>query len=156
MDKTGENEPARLSVLPDCLRGLQEMFDLGEIGVRVAVVHQRIQVIGGSPDAFLTPFELAKLLFLPEGKSQRLVRMIQPVELHNTRVSLLIIIAELRRIFSLPIPRRHEVIPLIDMFQRFAGLVCAHLKRLSKSLTLPPTISVLPEFFFLVFALLQP
>lgn len=75
------------------------------------------------------PFKFAELLLFLESESQRLVRVIQPVELGNGGVGSLIVVAEFRGIFSFAISLCDKVIPLIDVLERFWWLSrCIHLE----------------------------
>src|SRR5258708_38705709 len=38
VDESNQHHPARVTVLSDCLRGLQKMLDLREVSVRIAVI----------------------------------------------------------------------------------------------------------------------
>src|SRR5712692_11880249 len=53
--KTGQNEPARMTILANRFGGLQQVLDLSQIGIGVAVVHQRVQILSHFPDTFLVP-----------------------------------------------------------------------------------------------------
>src|SRR5258706_8932729 len=52
-----EDEPARMSVAADLLRGLQQVIELREIGVGVAVINERVQELHRLPDAHLAPLQ---------------------------------------------------------------------------------------------------
>jgi hypothetical protein len=93
------------------------VLDLGKVGIRVAVVNESVQVIGGVPDAFLSAFEFAELPFLLQDKSHGLVGVVQPIELGDRGVNLVIEVAELRGSLPLLVPGGHEFIPLIDVPQ---------------------------------------
>src|ERR1700746_2774950 len=45
VQEAGEDEPTGMAVFANGLGGLQQMFDLGEVGVRVAFIHKSIQVM---------------------------------------------------------------------------------------------------------------
>jgi len=69
VEESGEDEPAGMAVLANRFGRLQEMFDLGEIGVGVAFVHQRVEVVGHFPNAFFAASEVAVLGFFWSTKS---------------------------------------------------------------------------------------
>ena len=73
----------------DRFRGLQRVLDLREVGVGIAVVHQRVQEVERLPDVHLPPVERQVLALLRPHEIERLVRVVQAIELFNPRVGLL-------------------------------------------------------------------
>src|SRR5207249_1125226 len=51
MDESNQHHPAGVTVPADGLRGLQEVLDLGEVSVRIAVIDQSVQVFRRLPNA---------------------------------------------------------------------------------------------------------
>src|SRR5439155_9226095 len=51
MNQTGQNEPARVSVAANRFRHLQEVLDLTETDVGVAIIHERVEELHRLPDA---------------------------------------------------------------------------------------------------------
>src|SRR5437899_2038033 len=51
VDQSGENEPARVAVVPDLLGGLEQMFELRKIGIGIAVVNECVEEFHRFPDA---------------------------------------------------------------------------------------------------------
>ena len=50
MDKSGENEPARMAVFSNRFRGLQQVIDLRQVRIGIAVVDQGVQKFRRFPD----------------------------------------------------------------------------------------------------------
>src|SRR5213594_3079502 len=57
MNQSGQNEPAWTAIVADLLGGLQQMVELGKVGVRITVIHQRVEIFQRFPDAHLPPVE---------------------------------------------------------------------------------------------------
>jgi len=74
-----------MTVAPDRFRSLQKVLDLGQVCVRIAVIHQGIQEFGGFPNGLLALVEAEVLIFLAQRVVNRLVLVIQAVELSNAR-----------------------------------------------------------------------
>jgi UDP-glucose 6-dehydrogenase len=55
-----------MTVASDGFAGLQQMLNLGEIGIRIALIDQRVQKLRGLPYALLPLVERKILLLLPE------------------------------------------------------------------------------------------
>src|ERR1700727_4107439 len=94
------------------------MFNLGQVGVGVAVVDKRIEKLRSLPDTFLT-FVQAKIFFLLRHHVvERLVSMIEAIKLGDTWSCFLVVLAKL--VFGLPFPvsASQKVIPFVDIFQR--------------------------------------
>src|ERR1041385_8138005 len=53
MDKSNQHHPAGMTVFADRLRGLQQMFDLSQVSIWVAVIDQSVQEFSCLPDTFL-------------------------------------------------------------------------------------------------------
>ena len=70
------------------------MLDLRELRVGVAFVHQRVEKFHRFPNSHLGPVLGQKLLLFVQDEITRLVSMILPVELANTRGRDLAIIAK--------------------------------------------------------------
>jgi hypothetical protein len=83
-----------MSLGPDGLGALHQVLDLREIGVRVAVVDQRIQVLHRLPDAHLPPRLQQVLALLPQDESQRLVSVVEPIELFDAGPDVRAVVAE--------------------------------------------------------------
>ena len=94
MDQTGENVPARLAVLTDRFGRLQQVFDLRQVQIWVAIVHELIQELHRLPDAHPRAISPEKLGSLLPAKLDCLVRMVQPVKLFYRRSCLSIKISE--------------------------------------------------------------
>src|SRR5579872_2592364 len=53
MDKSNQDHPAGMTVFADRLGGLQEMLDLRQVGIWIAVVDQSVQVFRCLPNTLL-------------------------------------------------------------------------------------------------------
>src|SRR3954466_4010396 len=104
------------------------MLNLREISIGIAVVDQRVQILRCFPNAFLASLQTEILLLFSEDIIDRLVLMIESVELCHARIRLRVILPELG--FRLPflVSTLDEVIPLVDVGKRVRGSwnSCAH------------------------------
>ena len=118
MDQPGQDEPAGMSVGADRLGGLHQVLDLGQVGIGVAVVDQRVEELHRLPDPHL-PLVLRQVLpLLGPDEVERLMSMIQPVELADARADIRPVIAERRLLIGLRIPFLQERFPLVQVSQR--------------------------------------
>jgi hypothetical protein len=101
MDEADQYHPASVSIFADRFGGLQEMFYLREIGIRIAVVDKRVEVFGGLPNAFLAARESEVLLLFAQDVIKGLPLVIDTVELGYRRIRVGIILAVLGFRFSL-------------------------------------------------------
>src|ERR1051326_9405090 len=85
MNQAGQNEPARMPVATDLLRCLKQVIELGEVRIRIAVIHQRIQKLQRLPHPHLPPLEPQKLLPLALPEVLRLMPMIPSIKPANGR-----------------------------------------------------------------------
>ena len=74
-----------MAVAADGLSGLQVVFDLGEVGVGIAVVYQRVEVLHRFPDTHLAAVQRSELAPLGESEIAGLVDVIEAVELADDR-----------------------------------------------------------------------
>src|SRR6266576_185117 len=81
------------------------MLDLAQVRIRIALVHQRIQVFR---------------LFL-QHEVQRLLRMILAVELRDRGIGISPVIPELLFGFSLLIASGYKIIPIVEFLERGRG-----------------------------------
>src|SRR5688500_18353345 len=111
------------------LGGLQQMFELRQIGVRVAVVHQVVQIFRRFPDRHLPAVELVEIRLLRADEIIGLISMIQAIEFAHTRAGVGGVIAELllllfrvsrlkRGLAGLGIARLQIVFPFIEAAER--------------------------------------
>ena len=110
VDEAGEDEPARLAVGANGLGRLQRVLDLGEVDVGIAVVDQRVEVLQRLQHRHRPAVQRQVVALLPEDEVERLVRVVQAVELRDPLVGVLVV-AEL-------VDRLRQ--------QRTAGLACLH------------------------------
>ena len=94
MDKAGEDHPARLPIRAQVLGGLEQVFELREVGVRIGVVDKLVKVFGSLPDPHPPAVETEELLALRQGKFVGLKRVVQPVELAHGRPRVGLVIAK--------------------------------------------------------------
>ena len=84
MHETGQLKPIRVSVTPNCFRGLKAVVNLAEIGVWIAVVDQCVQILKCRPNAHAPMVKPEILLLFRLHKSARLVCVVEPVERVNS------------------------------------------------------------------------
>ena len=110
MDEAGDDEPARLVGGADRLGRLHRVLDLREVDVRIAVVDERVEEVEGFPDGQRLAVERQVLALLLEHEGERLVRVVERVELLDPR------------------PGMRVVPELIDGLgqKRATGLACLH------------------------------
>ncbi len=94
MHEAGQNHPAGLAVLAELLGGLEQVLQLGHVGVRVAVVDQLVQVLGGLPDPHLHPVETQEFALLGLDEFMGLIEVIQPVKLAHGGPGIGLVVAE--------------------------------------------------------------
>src|SRR6266699_2297473 len=116
--KTGQNEPARMTILANRFGGLQEMFDLGQIGVGIAVVHQRIQVLRHFPDTFLAPRQAAVFGLFSQHEIKSLASVVLTVELRHGGIGFRLVVAKLFFRFALTIAGGDKIVPIVQFLQR--------------------------------------
>ena len=95
MNQAGQDKPTRMPVLADVLGGLEQMVQLREVRVGIAIIHERVQILQRFPHAHLPPFQRQELLSLALHKLMALVPVIQPVKLPHRRAGVRLIIPEL-------------------------------------------------------------
>src|SRR4029453_19481601 len=79
VNQTGEDEPPWMAVSANCLCRLHQVFDLAEIGIGIAVIHERVEKLHRLPHAH-PPFSQRQILalLLPD-EIERLIAVIQPI-----------------------------------------------------------------------------
>src|SRR5205807_4849840 len=95
VNKAGKDKPAGMTILANCLRGLQQMFNLGQVSVWITVIDQRIQELRRLPDTLFPLVQAKVFLLLGYHVVECLKLMVEPVELRYTRGGLLVILTEL-------------------------------------------------------------
>jgi hypothetical protein len=110
------------------------MLDLGKIGIRIARIHQRIEVLGGLPDASLPPLQRKVLGAFSHHEIQRLVSVILAVKLSDAWIGVLGVVAELFLGLARPISPSYKIIPLIQVLERLGDLVCSPHEKLLRIL----------------------
>src|SRR4029077_10027736 len=111
------------TILANCFRGLKKVFDLSEIGIGVAVVHQGIQILAHFPNALTVPTQAAIFSFLVEDKIKRLVGVVLPVKLRYRGIGVGLIVAEFLFRFSLTIAGGYKIVPVVQLLER--GIISA-------------------------------
>src|ERR1700761_7696039 len=94
MEEAGEDEPAGMAIGSDRFRRLHEMFDLGAVGVGVAVVDERVEKLHRFPNALLPHLQGAVLSLFGKHELMGLVRVVKAVELSNRRSDLSRVVPE--------------------------------------------------------------
>ena len=69
-----------MTVPADLFGGLQQMLELGKVGVGIAVVHQRVQKLHCLPDPHFPTVERQKFAFLRHHEIKGLIVMVQAIE----------------------------------------------------------------------------
>ena len=87
-------EPARVAVGADRLRRLEGVLDLTEVDVGVAVVDQRLDELERLPDRHAPPVERQVPALLGAHEVERLVQVVEPVELVDRRARALAVVAK--------------------------------------------------------------
>ena len=113
-----------MAVAAHGLGGLQQMLDLGEIGVGIAVVDQRVEKLGRLPDGLLAPGQAEVLLFLAQHVVDGLVLVVQAVELGDAGRGGRVVHAELFLGPAFLVPAFEKLIPFFEIMQGFPGCRC--------------------------------
>lgn len=145
MDQAGEDEPPWMAIVSDLFGGLQEVFQLGEIGIRIAIIDELVEIFHGFPDAHGSPIETEVFAFFLLDEFKSLEAMVEPVEFTDGRAGIRFVIAELflflvgiSRLESLcaglGIAGFQEFFPLFEVGQGFGGISgcfdwIAHMRR---------------------------
>ena len=109
VDETGEDEPAGMAVFADGFRGLEEVLDLGEIGVGIAFIDQGVEILGCLPDALLTFVEGEVLFFFGDDEVEGLEFVVVAVEGGDGRHDGRIIVTKLGLTFAFAVSARDKV-----------------------------------------------
>ena len=126
MDKASENHPTRAAVAAHRLGGLEQMFDLRQVGVRVAVVDQRVEKLRRLPDGLLALAEAEVLLLFAEHVVDGHVLVVEPVELGHTWRRGGVIDAKLFFTLAFLVAAGKEVVPLVEVMQWLRDRGYAH------------------------------
>src|SRR6266567_1139604 len=103
-----------MTVLANGLGGLQVVFDLRKVGVGIAFVDQRVEVLEGLPDAHLAAiFREILPLFLVD-KIDGLMSVIQQIEFANNGRGRVVVLPELFLLLVGLIAFLDEVVPLFE------------------------------------------
>src|SRR5438067_3622273 len=160
VDEAGQNKPARMPIPANGLGGLQQVFDLGEVRVRIAVVDERIKEFSSLPNGLRALVETEVLLLLRHHIVERLVLVVEPVELGDFRRGLLVILPEFLLALPFLITASQKIVPLIHVLQRcgYGNYVGGHSASPRQRFTLPltyceytspkPWLASLPSCFF--------
>ena len=115
--KTGEHKPARMPILANRLGCLEQMFDLREIRIRIAIVNQGVEVIGCGPNALLTAVEFAVLGFLSYHELECLEFVVLPVNSVTFGLASEANCGTVLR-FSPGVTGRNKIVPFFEAFER--------------------------------------
>ena len=85
MNEAGDDEPARLIGGADGFGRLQRVLDLREVDVGIAVVDERVEEVERLPDRQRLAIERQILALLLEHEVERLMRVVERVELLDAR-----------------------------------------------------------------------
>jgi hypothetical protein len=114
MNQAGELEPIGVTVPADRLCGLQVVFDLGKVGVGIAVVHECVEVLERLPDSHAALVESAVFALFREHEVARLILMVQPVEFADAGRRRLVIPAEGFFLFAGFIAALYVIVPSFE------------------------------------------
>ncbi len=92
VDQPREDEPVRMAVPADRLGRLQQVLELGQLGVGVGVVHQLVQVLDGLPDPHPAAPQAQEIPLLLDDEGQGLVAVVLPVELAHRRADIIALV----------------------------------------------------------------
>jgi len=100
---------------------LEQVLNLAEVGVRVAVVDEGVKELGRFPDRLLADVEAEIFLLFAEDEVQGLVRVVEAVELGDAGVGLGVVVAELREILAFLVAAGNVIISIIELGERVFG-----------------------------------
>ena len=95
MDQAGQDEPARMTVAADLFGGLEEVIELGEIGVGIGVIDELVEEFERFPNAHLAAVEGEEVLALLLDEIAGLMAMIEPVKFADSGPGVSFVITEL-------------------------------------------------------------
>src|SRR5215469_6375266 len=107
-----------MSVLANSFRGLHQVFDLRDVGIGVAVVHQLVEEFRRLPNALLAFLQSPILFVLLLHERYRLMSMIEAIELGHARIGFWVVLTKFRLRLAFLIAAGDEVVPLVDVLQR--------------------------------------
>ena len=113
-----------MPIAADRLRGLEQVFHLRQVGVRIAVVDQRIQILTGLPDGLLAARQAEVFLLLAQDVRDGLLLVVDPIELRHPGIRLLVVLAKLFLRFAFLIAPFKKFVPVFETFHGGCGLVC--------------------------------
>src|SRR5262249_13102627 len=94
VDQTRQDEPARVPIAANRLRYLEQVLDLAQIDVGVAVVHERIEKLHRLPDAHAALAERQVLPLFRLYEIKRLVAVVEPIKLPDARPDVALMVTE--------------------------------------------------------------
>src|SRR6267143_6247033 len=137
MDQAGQDKPARMAIVPDLLCCLEQVLKLREVGIRIAVVNERVEEFHRFPNAHAAAGEGEEIFLFGLNEVVGLMAMIEPVELADGWSGVGLVIPELFRLFfridglkwfgvvavgcGLGISSFEEVLPFLEVAQGSFG-----------------------------------
>src|SRR5436190_502161 len=108
-----------MTVAADRFGGLQVVLDLREVCVRIAIIHERVEVFHRLPDAHLAAVQRPVFAAFGEREIPGLVGMVQAIELPDDRRR---IVVNPEVFFFLPgcVALTYEIIPITQRWKRTA------------------------------------
>src|SRR5215475_12424918 len=94
------------------------MLDLRNVGIRVAVVDQRIQILRHFPDALLAALQAAIFGLLLDDEIESLLGVVQAIKLGDRGIRISLVITELFFRFALTIAGSYEIVPIVELRKR--------------------------------------
>src|ERR1700733_349577 len=123
MNKSCQHEPARMSVCANRLRGLEQMFNLGEVRIGIAIIHKSVEKLRGFPDGLLSLFQRKVLGLFSEDIVEGLMLMVQAVEVRDAGICFFVVLPELLLRLSFPISTLEKLVPLFHVGPKRAILL---------------------------------
>src|ERR1700686_1765914 len=107
-----------MTVAANSFGSLEKVFGLGQVGVRVAVVYQGVEVVRGFPDALLPAIQAEVIFFFAESVGEGLFFVVEAVEFRDPWICLGIVLAKLGLCFALFVAALEKVVPVIKLKER--------------------------------------
>src|SRR4249920_3684534 len=104
-----------MSVASNRLGGLHQVLNLREVGIRVPLVHECVEVLAGLPDTHLAFAQDGVLPLLLLCKFARLPRVILPVEFAYAGRSRFVAFSEVLGLTIRVVACSNEIVPMIQI-----------------------------------------
>src|SRR6185437_678799 len=115
VNESSHYHPSRMAVLANRFGGLEQMLKLGKVCIRIAVVHERVQILCRLPDALLPASQSKVLLLFREHILVSLILVIQAVEFSHAWVRMLVVLTEFLLGLSFFVASFEKFVPLLHV-----------------------------------------